>query len=254
VLPASSVHAAAADASANAAAMFRLQSSVQRLTQENAELQAQLDAREAELATLRGATAATPAAAAPARADAGADARVQAQLAARYEENLQRMNTGIERARAQVMEIAGKYRELAATLRKAEGEREAFARDGERHLQRSLACEAQNGRLRTLALEALDRYEGKGWWESVLAAEPFTQLARVRLENQVDEYRRDVEALYVDAGGVPSALPERRAAPGSAPAGAGEALPPDTDDEGDEPVFEDYPMPGDDAAGEAQMQ
>jgi hypothetical protein len=88
----------------------------------------------------------------------------------------------------------------------------------------------------------------------VLAAEPFTQLARVRLENQVDEYRRDVEALYVDAGGVPSALPERRAAPGSAPAGAGEALPPDTDDEGDEPVFEDYPMPGDDAAGEAQMQ
>ncbi len=211
----------AADASATNAALFKLQSSVQRLTQENSELQSKLDAADAALAAARStAPSATTGTAAPQTADlAQTKAAHDAQLAAassRYEANIATLNAGIERAKAQTLEIAGKYRELAATLRNTEIERARAAATEQRHVQRALACEQQNEKLRQIGLEVLERYEHKGFWQVFAAAEPFTQVQRARLENEVDAYRMQIADLYADVGGPPTAVPN---APAGSPAG-----------------------------------
>lgn len=233
----------AASNAASSAAIFKLQGSVQRLTQENAELQARLEARDAELAALRAAKAAPGASVdvAPQRDTA------QAQVAARYQQNVDALNASLDRARAQIAEIAGKYRELVTTLRSVESDRTRVAQVGERHAERARACEAQNAALRGIALEAIDSYEGKGVWEAMLAAEPFTQVQRARLENQVDEYRQKIDALYADVGGVPAA-PTNATRGGSAEGGGGSS------EQGNAPgnaggqldgdaAVEDYPVP-----------
>lgn len=189
---------AAAEASAGNAAIFRLQSSVQRLTQENAELSARVEAQEAELEALRAAARKT--AAGTAVADVAA-------VTARYEENVATLNAGLGRARARILELAGKYRELAATLRDVEGDRADAIAARDRHLVRSLVCESRNETLHALVLGVLADVEGRGVWDALVATEPFAQVKRVQFENLLDAYRQKVEALYADAGGVPSQMP-----------------------------------------------
>jgi chromosome segregation ATPase len=50
-------------------------------------------------------------------------------------------------------------------------------------------CSERNATLHKLGNEVLDKYEQKGCLNSVLEAEPFTQLQRAKLENLLEDYR-----------------------------------------------------------------
>ena len=215
------VGSAIADDTTDKAALFRLQGSVQRLTQENAQLQEQLAARDAEVAALK-AKSGTAQTAAP---TAAASAALQGQIAEaneRYRSNLAVANAGVERARAQVEEVAEKYRKLVSVLKTSDAARAQAVKAGNTHLSRALACEKQNERLHDLALELAQKYEHKGFWQVVGAAEPFTQLQRVKLENEVETYRQQIVDLYAEQGPPPTAVAQEPAATAS-PSGAPDA-------------------------------
>ncbi len=62
-----------------------------------------------------------------------------------------------------------------------------------------------NLRLFEIGNELLDRYEHKGVWSTLKAAEPFTGLKRVELENIVQDYRFALDDQRVDAPAAPPA-------------------------------------------------
>lgn len=55
-------------------------------------------------------------------------------------------------------------------------------------------CESKNHKIQGLCVELLDRYQRKTALDSLRAAEPFTGLKAVEIENIVEEYRRTLEA------------------------------------------------------------
>jgi len=61
-------------------------------------------------------------------------------------------------------------------------------------------CATRNARLYEIGGEILERYENKGVFSSLLAAEPFTGLKRVELENLVEDYRDKLDAQKEKAG------------------------------------------------------
>ena len=84
----------------------------------------------------------------------------------------------------------------------------ANARDEEaKHLEatlietrkRALSCEAKNGELYKLGIEALDLYDHKGLFDVLATGEPVTQLKRVELENLIQDKKdkmRDNRITY----------------------------------------------------------
>jgi hypothetical protein len=56
------------------------------------------------------------------------------------------------------------------------------------------SCEAKNLALYGYGRDLLAKYERKGIWTSLKAAEPFTQLERVNIENVLEEYRDKLDA------------------------------------------------------------
>jgi hypothetical protein len=87
------------------------------------------------------------------------------------------------------------FRRTIDALRTVEAERtslqqrsQALARDHER-------CVQNNVELASIAQDALTRYESAGFGHALAKSEPFTRLARTRVENIVDEQRARVEEL-----------------------------------------------------------
>jgi chromosome segregation ATPase len=80
------------------------------------------------------------------------------------------------------------YEQIAATAKKIEAERAKFA-DESVILKRKVADrEAKNRELFKLGNEILTRYEKFGMGDALAAREPFTGIARVKLENLVQDY------------------------------------------------------------------
>jgi chromosome segregation ATPase len=69
------------------------------------------------------------------------------------------------------------------------------------------SCEAKNLALYGYGRDLLAKYEGKGVWTSLKAAEPFTQLERVKIENVLEEYRDKLDAEKLAAAGRKNAQP-----------------------------------------------
>ena len=67
-------------------------------------------------------------------------------------------------------------------------------------LQRAQAqCVKDNAQLYTLGGDLLQRYENKGLGDVLAVKEPFTQIARVKLENLGQSYRDKLDDLRVQA-------------------------------------------------------
>jgi chromosome segregation ATPase len=80
------------------------------------------------------------------------------------------------------------YEQIAATAKKIEAERARFA-DESVILKRKLTDrETKNRELFKLGNEILTRYEKFGMGDALAAREPFTGIARVKLENMVQDY------------------------------------------------------------------
>jgi uncharacterized phage infection (PIP) family protein YhgE len=101
----------------------------------------------------------------------------------------------LEKSRAQLQEVIGKFRETTQTLRDIETDRNEKKTQ---LAQRDVAfkqCVDRNAGLYTLGSEILDKLEHRGVWDAMKGAEPFTKLSRTRLENLIDDYRYRVDEL-----------------------------------------------------------
>jgi hypothetical protein len=109
---------------------------------------------------------------------------------------------------AQVVDIARRKEAERVALKARTQELEHLVRDRER----------KNLVLYQTAKEILDRYESFGLGKAIAAREPFTGLAKVKLEEQVQDYRHQLDDGFVEAGEAPStpvpqAAPEAEAIP-----------------------------------------
>jgi hypothetical protein len=81
------------------------------------------------------------------------------------------------------------YEQLVATARKSEAERVKLAGESIVLKRKLEDRERKNAELFKLGNEILTRYEKFGLGDALAAKEPFTGLARVKLENLVQDYQ-----------------------------------------------------------------
>jgi chromosome segregation ATPase len=95
----------------------------------------------------------------------------------------------LEQLKQRTTELVARFREMAVNLREVEADRAKLQNDLK---ERSVAfdkCAADNLGLFEVNSQILDRYEHIGVFTKVGTADPFTKIARTRIENFVDEYR-----------------------------------------------------------------
>lgn len=180
----SPVHAQAADRDQEQIKRLRLQiRQLQQAQSQAQEAQAQADKSRADSEqALKSAQSDAQAAAAQAgRRTASLNAELQtlradnAQLKEQLEQGKVQLQTQVAQAQQQQAQSRDALTQAAARHQALD----------ERHAQ----CRADNVALHGLGVELLQRYEHKGVGEALSAQEPFFQLARVRLENTVAQYR-----------------------------------------------------------------
>ena len=107
-------------------------------------------------------------------------------------------NEAHERTRAQLQEVVTRFRETAEILRDVETDRNTARGALSAREQELKTCVDRNVGLYELNAEILTRMEDRGFWSSVTESEPFTRIARTRLENLIDDYRYRVEEFRIE--------------------------------------------------------
>jgi len=174
------------------AAVRRLQQLNQKLSAEKSALerdQAQLVREKAELEQARDALGADLA------RQKGAAGR-QAREAARLAEEATKLRAELAATAQREAALKAELATNAAALQAAQRNGEQLARrlgnqgDTSRHwIAKTESCESKNVQLLELNGELLERYRAKTCADAMAEEEPFTGIARVRLENLLQEYR-----------------------------------------------------------------
>ncbi len=90
----------------------------------------------------------------------------------------------LEQTKSRLQELLAKSREIVDTLRTVEADRNTLQQKFEVADTGLKSCGDKNRELFKINTEVLDRLERRGG-----PKEPFTQIARARLENMIDDYR-----------------------------------------------------------------
>ncbi len=154
-----------------------------KLKDEVADLQKRLDKANAESATV------------------SARAKQLEAVSAREAASGKQSADALEKSRAQMQELIAHFRETAQELKAVETDRNALRGQLEARNRDYGVCVEHNVGLYDLGREALDRLEQHGFWSKVSESEPFTQLARARLDNLIDDYRQRLQELRVEQSG-----------------------------------------------------
>lgn len=194
----------------------RVQNMVRQITQErdalkseNAGLQEQIKKLTAEVASAK--KQATGIKASAAEADAQSK-----ELLEKYKQTDAALRERITAQTDKMQQLVDKYKELVATLRDVESQR-AVSQDMVVAQARELdRCVENNVKLYQTGLDVLTRYERKGVWESMVQAEPITQINRVKIENLVQDYRGRLRDAKVDAPLTTAASPTSAVNPSDA--------------------------------------
>lgn len=157
------------------------------LQNENASLKTENETLKAQLAKVQGEQSAL-------------QRRVQTSEAAatRLTGSAEANQAALERSRAQLQELVEKFRETASNLNNVELAKrntEIELAGREREVK---SCVDRNVGLYELNAEILTRLEDRSFWTSLTEREPFTRIARTRLENLIDDYRYRVEELRIE--------------------------------------------------------
>ena len=164
----------------------QLTAEVGRLNRENGELQQELDALRSQLESAQGDLERT----------AGRLNRAE-NSAAQFRQATQRGSEQLDVMRARERDLVARFRETITQLRGTEQAR-ATLKNEVANLETAYAsCADNNRQMFSTAEEILATLEGRGGGRRLIEGEPFTQIARVRLENLVDEYRYDLEDQLV---------------------------------------------------------
>ena len=202
-----------ADSGANEA-MFRLQSTIQRLTQENAEL----EQKNNELSTkLTAAEAQAKGAGQRKSGDAARDAAFAAARERLEQNNALLLKASVD-ARQRIVAAMARQNEMQAQLKSLQVQRDQATKLAEATsaatIARVQACETNNIALHDIGMQLIGEYERKGLWTVIASHEPVTQLKRAQLANLMDDYRRKIVSLYRDIGGAAASVGTARTAAG----------------------------------------
>lgn len=118
--------------------------------------------------------------------------------AARGAESSKQANEALEKARAQMQELIAHFRETALDLKTVESDRNLLRGRLETRDREYNTCVEHNVGLYDVGRDALDRLDRQGFWTKVRESEPFTQLARARLDNWIDDYRQRLQDLRLE--------------------------------------------------------
>ncbi|HVY23375.1 MAG TPA: hypothetical protein VG962_08505 [Steroidobacteraceae bacterium] len=169
----------------------RVMQQLQQVMSEKAQLQTENDSLKKQLQELQ--------------AKVGKAGSEQAALQQRTTRELEASNarqkeneTTIQQLRDKLQELIAKFRETATQLQSVETDREKFKNDLAARDRDYNTCVDRNAGLYFLNDEILRKLEDHSIWDTVREKEPFTRLARTRLENLIDDYRDRVEELRVN--------------------------------------------------------
>jgi uncharacterized protein YlxW (UPF0749 family) len=136
--------------------------------------------------------------AATAGAAAAAHGKQSDAAVARAAESGKQAAEALEKSRAQMQELITRFRATALDLKTVETDRNTL-RSQQESLNRDYGtCVERNIGLYQVGREALERLGQRGFFAKVGESEPFTQIARARLENLIDDYRSRLDELRVD--------------------------------------------------------
>ena len=124
--------------------------------------------------------------------------RAGAANASRDEAAARQSQSEVERLRAQMQELVGKFRETAQNLRDVEGGRAAAQSQLKTQERELKTCIDRNAGLYNLNAEVLDHMANRGFWSAVGEHEPFTKVKRVQLENLIDDYKYRADELRLE--------------------------------------------------------
>ncbi|HTY93528.1 MAG TPA: hypothetical protein VMC02_06555 [Steroidobacteraceae bacterium] len=126
--------------------------------------------------------------------------RIQQDAAAREKT----ANESVARGKEQLDQLVAKFRELTQTLRDTETDRTALQQKLAVLEHTSSVCTDDNATLYNLNVEVLDHWEHESGFAGLMRAEPFTKIARIRLENAALEYKQRAEQLRVQQSAKPA--------------------------------------------------
>jgi chromosome segregation ATPase len=95
----------------------------------------------------------------------------------------------LEQLKQRTGELVTRFREMAVNLKEVEADRARLQNDVKDRSAAFDKCAEDNLGLFEVNTQILDRYEHVGVFTKVGTADPFTKIARTRIENLVDEYR-----------------------------------------------------------------
>jgi len=105
----------------------------------------------------------------------------------------------LKKTQEKMQELIAKFRETAQTLHDVETERSTAKQTLATRDQELKTCVDRNLALYQLNGEVLTHLERQSIWSRAAAAEPFTQLKRVQLENLVDGYQSRAQDQRVES-------------------------------------------------------
>jgi cell division protein FtsB len=131
-------------------------------------------------------------------AAANARAREFEAAAARGAQSSTESADALAKSRAQMQELIARFRETVENLKTVESDRNTLRGRLEIRDREYNTCIENNVGLYEVGRDALDRLDRQGFWTRVRESEPFTQLARARLDNLIDDYRQRLQELRLD--------------------------------------------------------
>lgn len=166
---------------------------LQQASAERAKLQADNDSLKKELADLKDkyAKATTSQGALQQRA------RELEQASSRQQATSKDASETLERNKVQLQELIGKFRETTQSLKTVETENSSLKAQLDSQERSNKTCVDRNAGLYFLNDEILQKMADRGFWTKASEHEPFTNIARTRLDNLIDDYRYRVEELRV---------------------------------------------------------
>lgn len=171
----------------------RVMQQLQQITAEKAQVQAENDKLQKELEDLKAQLAKTSGALAV------SEQRVKKVEATSGKDSaaVLESNEALTKARAQLQELIGKFRETTQTLKDVEVDRDQVRTQLAGKDRELKTCVDRNAGLYMLNDEILQYLENRGMWSALKDKEPFTKVSRARLENLIEEYRYRVDELRV---------------------------------------------------------
>jgi len=165
----------------------------QQIAAEKSALQVQVTQMKKDLDGAKGELAAMKKERDALKARSGGSAAAVAQLTASKET----AEKNLEQYKQRMTELVARFRETANNLKEVESDRTQLRKTVDERTTAFDKCAENNLQLFELNREILDRYEHVGVFTKVGTADPFTRIARTRIENLVDEYRARATELRV---------------------------------------------------------